>query len=68
MKRESRHLRGSLLDELGTAKANVSGDAEQLLKFHGIYAQDDRDTRRARSVAKEELDYSFMIRKERQLE
>ena len=62
VKRESRHLRGSLLDELGTAKANVSGDAEQLLKFHGIYAQDDRDTRRARSVAKEELDYSFMIR------
>lgn len=62
VKRSSRYLRGSLLEELGDVQANVSGDAEQLLKFHGIYAQDDRDTRRARSLAKEELDYSFMIR------
>lgn len=62
IKRSSRHLRGSLLDELASPAKNVDGDSEQLLKFHGIYAQDDRDTRRARSLAKEELDYSFMIR------
>jgi sulfite reductase (ferredoxin) len=33
-----------------------------LLKFHGIYAQDNRDLRRERSLAGETLDYIFMIR------
>ncbi|MDE3221917.1 MAG: NADPH-dependent assimilatory sulfite reductase hemoprotein subunit, partial [Acidobacteriota bacterium] len=37
-------------------------DAEQLLKFHGIYAQDNRDTRRERAMAKETLDYIYMAR------
>ena len=55
-------LRGALFAELAAPEANVSGDAEQLLKFHGVYAQDDRDQRRARSLAGEALAYSFMIR------
>ena len=62
IKRASSYLRGSLHEELGTADAHFPADSEQLLKFHGIYAQDDRDVRRARSIAKEELDYIFMIR------
>ena len=55
-------LRGALASELAAPEANVSGDAEQLLKFHGVYAQDDRDQRRARSLAGDALAYSFMIR------
>ena len=55
-------LRGALATELAAPEANVSADSEQLLKFHGVYAQDDRDQRRARSLAGESLAYSFMIR------
>ena len=34
-----------------------------MLKFHGIYAQDNRDVRRERALKHEEpLDYIFMIR------
>ena len=62
IKQESRFLRGDLRHELGTGDANFSANSEHLLKFHGIYAQDDRDVRRARSLAKEGLDYIFMIR------
>jgi sulfite reductase (ferredoxin) len=62
IKRESNYLRGDLAGELETDAPNVSGDSEQLLKFHGIYSQDNRDERRARSLAGEALDYIFMIR------
>jgi sulfite reductase (ferredoxin) len=33
-----------------------------LLKFHGIYQQDDRDQRRARTAKRVPLDYSCMVR------
>ena len=62
IKRDSHHLRGNLANDLASPAAAVDGDSEQLLKFHGIYAQDNRDVRRARAQAKEELDYIFMIR------
>jgi sulfite reductase (ferredoxin) len=62
IKRASNYLRGDLADELANAAPNVSGDSEQLLKFHGIYSQDNRDERRARTMAGEGLDYIFMIR------
>jgi sulfite reductase (ferredoxin) len=62
VKRASNYLRGDLDAELSNAAPNVSTNSEQLLKFHGIYAQDDRDVRRARALAKETLDYIFMIR------
>ena len=55
-------LRGGLAAELVAPEPNVSSESEQLLKFHGVYAQDDRDERRARSLAGETLAYSFMIR------
>lgn len=62
IKRSSNFLRGTLDEELGNDATNVSNDAEQLLKFHGIYAQDNRDVRRERALKHEELDYIFMIR------
>ncbi|MEX1133833.1 MAG: NADPH-dependent assimilatory sulfite reductase hemoprotein subunit [Acidimicrobiia bacterium] len=48
-KRESRLLRGSIGDELAASGAPFGDDSAQLLKFHGIYQQDDRDVRRGRA-------------------
>jgi sulfite reductase (ferredoxin) len=62
IKRASNYLRGDLANELANDAPNVSGDSEQLLKFHGIYSQDNRDVRRVRAQAGEVLDYIFMIR------
>jgi sulfite reductase (ferredoxin) len=62
VKRASNYLRGDLDSQLSNELPNVSNDSEQLLKFHGIYAQDQRDVRRARAEAGETLDYIFMIR------
>lgn len=45
-KRQSRLLRGSIGDELATPDVPFSEDSAQLLKFHGVYQQDDRDLRR----------------------
>ncbi len=61
-KRSSDHLRGDIAESLENDEPNIPGAGEQLLKFHGIYSQDNRDTRRERSLAGESLDYSFMIR------
>jgi sulfite reductase (ferredoxin) len=62
IKRSSNYLRGDLSRELDNDVASVSNESEQILKFHGIYAQDNRDVRRERAVKGEELDYIFMIR------
>ena len=62
IKRGSNYLRGDLLDDLGSPAPNLSGHSEHLLKFHGIYAQDNRDVRRERTLAGEPLEYIFMIR------
>ena len=62
IKRQSDLLRGSLATELVDGELNISHAGEQLLKFHGVYAQDNRDLRRERTLNKEPLAYSFMIR------
>ena len=62
IKRSSHQLRGSIANDLASGLPNVSADSEQLLKFHGIYAQDDRDVRRERVLRGDGLDYIFMIR------
>ncbi len=62
IKRSSDFLRGDLAQELGGEEPKVSGGSQHLLKFHGIYAQDNRDVRRERSLAGETLEYIFMIR------
>jgi sulfite reductase (ferredoxin) len=44
---DAHYLRGTLADELKTAESLFSKPATSVLKFHGIYQQDDRDLRRA---------------------
>jgi sulfite reductase (ferredoxin) len=61
-KAASDHLRGDLARELRESPGKVSDSSGHLLKFHGIYAQDNRDVRRERALAGETLDYIFMIR------
>ena len=46
-KAASRYLRGSLPEELAQNEPAFSGPAVGVLKFHGIYQQDDRDLRKA---------------------
>ncbi len=62
VKAASDHLRGSLAEELNDGSAQFSTESGHLLKFHGIYQQDDRDQRRDLSQAKEQLAYSCMVR------
>src|SRR5215207_7958380 len=62
VKEASHHLRGTLAAELADAAEAFSNDATTLLKFHGIYQQDDRDQRRALTAAKAPLAYSCMVR------
>ncbi len=62
IKRSSDFLRGDLSSDIARSDASVSGGSEHLLKFHGIYAQDNRDVRRERSLAGESLEYIFMVR------
>jgi sulfite reductase (NADPH) hemoprotein beta-component len=52
-------LAASLKDELTGA---IREDDQTLIKFHGMYQQDDRDRREERSEKKLEWLYSFMIR------
>ena len=61
IKSESGYLAGTIRDELD-GDVEFQHDAEMLLKFHGIYQQDDRDVRRARTKEKLPLDYSCMVR------
>ena len=58
----SHYLGGTIGDELVNDRTDFEHDAELLLKFHGIYQQDDRDVRRARTQQKLPLDYSCMVR------
>ncbi len=62
IKRSSNLLRGDLAQELANEVTNVTSESEQLLKFHGIYAQDNRDVRRERALNAETLEYIFMVR------
>lgn len=63
IKTASNGLRGTLKESL---LDNITGaireDDQSLVKFHGMYQQDDRDRREERSAKKLEWLYSFMIR------
>jgi sulfite reductase (NADPH) hemoprotein beta-component len=52
-------LKESLHDEL---TGSLREDDQSLVKFHGMYQQDDRDRREERSAKKLEWLYSYMIR------
>ncbi|MGH9247415.1 MAG: NADPH-dependent assimilatory sulfite reductase hemoprotein subunit [Acidimicrobiales bacterium] len=58
----SRQLRGQLATELAREDDAFTGDSATLLKFHGIYQQDDRDVRRERKLKRLDLDYRCMLR------
>jgi sulfite reductase (NADPH) hemoprotein beta-component len=63
IKRESRGLRGTIQESLTDAiTGQIREDDTQLIKFHGMYQQDDRDLREERARKKLENLYSFMIR------
>src|SRR5213595_3735952 len=63
LKAGSNALRGSLADELAVAGESVSGPAASLLKFHGVYQQDDRDQRTAlRAAGTGGREHMFMVR------
>ncbi|WP_026234792.1 NADPH-dependent assimilatory sulfite reductase hemoprotein subunit [Calidithermus timidus] len=58
----SNRLRGPVDAELHDGSDHFSEEGYQILKFHGIYQQDDRDVRKARRAQGLGPDYSFMIR------
>ena len=63
IKAESRALRGNLhigLDD--EVSGGIQESDTKLIKFHGIYEQDDRDVRGERRKAKLEPLYSYMLR------
>jgi sulfite reductase (NADPH) hemoprotein beta-component len=63
IKEASNYLRGTL--EQGLREEITGGiveDDQQLVKFHGMYLQDDRDLRSERMRKKMEKAFSFMIR------
>jgi sulfite reductase beta subunit-like hemoprotein len=62
LKKASRHLRGTIAEELAQPTTHFADETTQLLKFHGTYQQDDRDERRELRAKGEEEAYSFMIR------
>jgi len=64
LKESSQQLRGTLAEELLNDRPEFSDDAATLLKHHGSYLQDDRDTRRAKGEdgKAKGKQYSCMVR------
>jgi sulfite reductase (NADPH) hemoprotein beta-component len=63
IKEASAYLRGTLAEGLtDIVTGAITEDDQQLVKFHGMYLQDDRDLRAERTKKKLEKAYSFMIR------
>ena len=63
LKADSDQLRGTITESLGDEiTAAVAADDAKLMKFFGVYQQDDRDIRDERRRQKLEPAYSFMAR------
>jgi sulfite reductase (NADPH) hemoprotein beta-component len=63
IKAQSRFLRGTLAEALDEqAFGSVTEDDGQLIKFHGVYLQDDRDLRPERAKRLMDRAYMFMAR------
>ena len=63
IKDRSDYLRGDIVGGLADDSSGGIADGDQsLIKFHGIYQQDNRDIRTERARRKLEPAYSFMIR------
>lgn len=55
-------LRGSIVQELADESDHVSDATTKLLKFHGTYQQDNRDSRKERRKQGLGKEYIFMVR------
>ncbi len=62
IKANSNHLRGLIKEELVEDTPAFGDDSEQLLKFHGIYQQDDRDRRKEARARGLDKHHQLMIR------
>ena len=63
IKEASNYLRGTLAEGLAEEITGaIVEDDQQLVKFHGMYLQDDRDLRPERTRKKMEKAFAFMIR------
>jgi len=63
IKEASEYLRGTLAEGMRDAiTGSIVEDDAQLVKFHGMYLQDDRDLRGERSSKKMEKAFAFMLR------
>src|SRR3982750_607790 len=63
IKMASDNLRGTFVESLeNEITGSINEDDIALVRFHGMYVQDDRDRRDERAAKKLERLYSFMIR------
>jgi sulfite reductase (ferredoxin) len=62
IKENSRHLRGTLAEELQRDSERFNEQDKQLLKFHGSYQQEDRDARKNRHRDGAGKSFIFMVR------
>ncbi|WP_348769367.1 assimilatory sulfite reductase (NADPH) hemoprotein subunit [Buchnera aphidicola] len=63
IKKNSNYLRGTIVDDLKNEVTNgFDGDNFSLIRFHGMYQQDDRDLRVERNEQKLEPRYAMMLR------
>lgn len=62
VKAQSQGLRGTLPEELANGDVGLTEAAKQLIKFHGIYQQQDRDARKEARGTGETPGFQFMIR------
>lgn len=63
MKTESDYLRGTIAQDLhDPITGGFSGDNFLLIRFHGMYQQDDRDIRAERVAQKLEPRHAMMLR------
>ncbi|ANI89485.1 sulfite reductase subunit beta [Arachidicoccus ginsenosidimutans] len=63
IKKNSKGLRGTLVESLNDEYTGaIREDDQALVKFHGMYLQDDRDRREQRAEKKLDRLWSFMLR------
>ncbi len=63
LKAESKHLRGTITEDLkDDLTGGFTADNFQLIRFHGMYQQDDRDIRAERAKQKLEPLHNVMLR------
>ncbi|BAH82990.1 assimilatory sulfite reductase (NADPH) hemoprotein subunit [Candidatus Ishikawella capsulata] len=63
LKKSSNYLRGTIVEDLQDAlTGGFNGDNIMLIRFHGMYQQDDRDIRAERILQKLEPRYAMMLR------